>query len=122
MPRPSITFSDALFAAAKILSKRRKYRGIPEYLNALVRYDGQTQRDHVLTDEWAAMDAAERDRLDEAILRQVKTGKGVRGSWLEARMEAIIRKIMAERTEPPTVKEVTHELARAIAEQPNLAD
>jgi metal-responsive CopG/Arc/MetJ family transcriptional regulator len=114
--RITITLSDDLHAAANLLRKRRKYRTLSEYFAALARYDGQSQRDHHLTAEWAAMSGHERDRLDAAILRQVETGKGVRGSWLEARIDECVKRHLAA-GQTPTTTEVAVELAQKIAEE-----
>jgi Arc/MetJ-type ribon-helix-helix transcriptional regulator len=111
--RFTVTLSDDLHEAAEMLRKARKYRSLSEYVAALVRYDGQSQREHHLTAEWAALDGYERDRLDNAILRQVKSGEGLRGSWLEARIAEIVKKHLAEGKTPST-KEVATELAREV--------
>ena len=112
--RFSITLSDDLYEAVKILMKRRKYRTLTEYLAALARYDGQSQREHHLTAEWAAMEGHERDALDARILALVQSGKGVTGSWLEARIATIIKEHLAH-DHVPTKKEVATQLARDIA-------
>jgi Arc/MetJ-type ribon-helix-helix transcriptional regulator len=113
--RITITLSDDLAEAADLLRKRRRYRSASEYIQGLIRYDGQSQRDHHLTAEWAAFSPYERDALDAAILRQVKSGKGVRGSWLEARIEEIVKAHLAGGGKPAT-KDVAAELAKGIAE------
>lgn len=107
--RITVTLSDDLAAAAELLRKRRKYRTASEYVAALIRYDGQTQREHHLTGEWAALSPYERDRLDAAILKQVESGKGARGSWLEATIEEIIL-MHLKKGQPPTTREVASEL------------
>lgn len=113
--RFTVTLSDDLYEAMLILRKRRKYRGKSEYLTALIRYDGQAQKEHLLTSEWAALSPPERDQLDAAILRQVKSGKGVLGSWLEATISDIVRAhVAAGRT--PNVKQVALEVAQRIGE------
>jgi Arc/MetJ-type ribon-helix-helix transcriptional regulator len=114
--RITVTLSDALATAAEALRKRRKYRTASEYVAALIRYDGQTQREHHLTAEWAALTGYERDKLDEAILRQVESGKGVRGSWLEATIEEIVLRHLKS-GQPPTTKEVAAELAAKLGSQ-----
>ena len=115
--RITITLSDDLFTASEHLRKRRRYRTASEYIQALIRYDGQTQREHHLTAEWAALSPYERDALDAAILRQVNSGEGVRGSWLEARINAIVQeRLEAGRT--PETREVATELAQDLAAKP----
>lgn len=112
--RITITLSDDLFAASENLRKRRRYRTASEYIQALIRYDGQTQREHHLTAEWAALSPHERDLLDAAILRQVNSGEGVRGSWLEARINAIVQeRLEAGRT--PATQEVAAALAQDLS-------
>ena len=113
--RITITLSDDLFEAADLLRKRRRYRSASEYVQGLIRYDGQAQKDHHLTAEWAAFSPYERDALDAAILRQVKSGKGVRGSWLEARIEEIVKAHPAAGKTPAT-RDVAAELAKGIGE------
>lgn len=69
-----ITFSEDLATAADILRKRRKLRSISEYVQCLVRDDGQKQEKN---DEFhcvAIMSGYERDRFDAGILRQVRSG------------------------------------------------
>lgn len=110
------TVSDDLYEAAEILRKRRRYRNKSEYVQGLIRYDAQTQRDHHLTAEWAALSPHERDRMDAALLRQVQSGEGIKGSWLEHRIEDIVKRHM-EKGEAPTVKQVAGELAQTIIEQ-----
>jgi len=113
--RITITASDELAEAIEILRRRRHYRTISEYFVALARYDGQTQREHHLTNEWAALTGYERDRLDAGILRLVQGGKGIRGSWIEACIdESIKRHLDAGHT--PTAKEVAADVAQKIAE------
>lgn len=114
--RITITLSEDLAQAAELLRKRRKYRTMSEYLAALVRYDGQSQREHHLTAEWAALTGYERDRLDAAILRQVQSGEGLRGSWLEALIQEIVARRVAAGGAPPTTREVAAELAQRIAD------
>jgi Arc/MetJ-type ribon-helix-helix transcriptional regulator len=109
-----VNVSEDLYAAADLLRKRRRYRSLSEYVVGLIRYDGQSQRDHLLTGEWAALTGAERDALDLAILRQVESGKGVRGSWLEARIEAIVKAHLAEHGAAPTTQAVASALAQSI--------
>lgn len=115
--RFTITISDDLFEAAELLRKRRHYRTQSEYIQGLVRYDGQSQRDHLLTAEWAALTGIERDKLDEAILKQVKTEKGVRGSWLECQIDKIVRSYYEAGKPAPTTKQVAKELGRKIIEE-----
>jgi len=115
--RITITLSDALHTASDLLRKRRKYRTLSEYFAALARYDGQSQREHHLTAEWAALSGYERDALDAAILRQVESGQGLRGSWLESRIEEIVKRHLAAGHTPAT-KEVAAELAEEIAKKP----
>jgi Arc/MetJ-type ribon-helix-helix transcriptional regulator len=115
--RFTISMSDDLFEAAELLRKRRKYRTQSEYIAGLVRYDGQSQRDHLLTAEWAALSGYERDALDAAILQQVKTEKGVRGSWLEHRIEEIVKRYYEAGKEPPTIKEVATHLAHELTKE-----
>ncbi len=112
--RPTITLSDDLYAAAELLRKRRKYRTLTEYIAGLIRYDGQSQKEHHLTAEWAALSGYERDRLDTAILRQVESGQGLHGSWLENTIEDIVKKHLAA-GETPGTKEVAAELAKQIS-------
>jgi Arc/MetJ-type ribon-helix-helix transcriptional regulator len=114
--RFTITVSDDLYQAAELLRKSRKYRSLSEYVAALIRYDGQSQREHHLTAEWAAFTGWERDRLDAAILKQVQSGKGIRGSWLEARIAEIVKKHLAA-GKTPSKKEVAEELAREISKE-----
>jgi hypothetical protein len=114
MPRrTTITLSDCLYEAAELLRKRRKYRTLGEYFAALTRYDGQSQRDHLLTADWAALTGYERDRLDAAILLLVQSGKGIKGSWLEARIEDSVKRHLAA-GHIPTVGEVASDLALGI--------
>lgn len=115
--RVTITLSDDLHEAAELLRKARKYRTTTEYVQGLIRYDGQSQREHHLTAEWAALSGYERDRLDAAILRQVQSGKGVRGSWLEARIEEIVKRHLAA-GETPMTKQVAAELAQELPTHP----
>jgi Arc/MetJ-type ribon-helix-helix transcriptional regulator len=115
--RVTVTLSEDLQQAAELLRKRRKYRTFTEYVQALIRYDGQTQREHQLTGEWAALTGYERDRLDNAILRQVESGKGARGSWIEATIEEIVLRHM-KAGQPPNAKEVAAELAAKLATSP----
>ena len=110
----AITLSDDLFEVMEILRKRRKYRTPSEYIQGLIRYDGQSQKEHHLTAEWAAITGYERDRLDAGILNLVKTGKGRLGSWLEARIEAIVKEQLAA-GKTPTKKAVAQALAEEIA-------
>jgi len=112
--RITISLSDELAAAVELLRKRRRYRTASEYFVALARYDGQTQRDHHLTAEWAALSGYERDRLDAAILRQVETGAGLKGSWLEHRIEEIVRRHLAA-GHTPAAREVATDLARELS-------
>lgn len=109
--RPTITFSDALYKAADILRSRRRYRTLTEFLTALVRYDAQTQKDHVFTEEWASLNGDERDRLDAGLLAMVESGKGVRGSWLIAQIGEIID-IVWSQEERPDPDSVAKELAK----------
>lgn len=114
--RVTLTLSDDLAAAAELLRKKQKYRTLSEYVQGLVRYDGQTQRDHLLTAEWAALSGYERDRLDAGILKTVQAGKGLRGSWLEAMIEEIVKRHLEQTGRAPTVKEVAAAVAESIAE------
>lgn len=116
--RFSVTLSDDLYEAAEILRKRNKYRGLSEYFQGLTRYDGQSQREHFLTSEWAALSGEERDLLDKGILERVKKGEGVRGSWLIHRIEAIVEAYLLKHGKAPDPKEVAGRLARDIAQAP----
>lgn len=111
----SVYLSDDLHEAMEILRKRRKYRGHSEYLAALIRYDGQTQKEHHLTTEWAALSPAERDMLDASILKLVQSGEGKRGSWLEAAIVDIVRQQLAAGNVPDK-KQVAAELAKRLGE------
>lgn len=118
MPSFTVRLSESLFEAAEILRKRagRHYRSKSEYVQNLIRYDAQTQRDHLLTAEWAALSGYERDALDAALLRQVQSGEGIRGSWLEARIEEIVTRLLAEQRNP-SVQAVAGELARVTLDE-----
>lgn len=113
--RSTVTLTDDLAEAAEILRLRRRYRSFSEYVNGLIRYDGQSQKEHHLTADWAALDGYERDRLDAAILEQVKSGKGVLGSWLEAKIHEIVKRHIEAGT-VPTKKQVASELAHKISD------
>lgn len=113
--RLHLTYSDPLAKAAKRRRKDLKYRTDSEYHAALVRYDCQTLKDHHISQEFAALDGWERDRLDAAILRQVESGKGIHGSWLEARIDASVKKHL-DAGHVPTPKQVASDLARDYAE------
>jgi Arc/MetJ-type ribon-helix-helix transcriptional regulator len=108
--RITITLSDSLAEAAEMLRKKRRYRSASEYIQGLIRYDGQTQKEHHLSAEYAAMSPWERDRLDDAILRQVQSGKGVKGSWLEARIREAVKSLSDKNGRAPTEDEVVEEL------------
>lgn len=112
--RRYLTLTNALDEAAEILLRRRHYRDFPEYVRSMIRYDGQTQMDHHLTAEWAAMTGEEQDRLDEGILAMVKAGKKVRGSWLLSRLEIITDIVWAfvESGQKPSPELVAKELAK----------
>jgi len=115
MPKKkSFTFSDALFAAMAILCENRRYRNLTEFITALVRFDAQTLRDHVMTEEWAALSGEERDRLDAGLLERVKQWKPARGSWLMAKLEAIIKIVLefVQAGKEPTPELVAKELAK----------
>lgn len=112
--RVTITLSDDLYSAAEHLRQRRRYRTFSEYFQGLVRYDGQSQREHHLTAEWAALSPYERDRLDSAILRQVMSGNGLLGSWLEAKIAEIVKANLAE-GKTPEKRDVAAQLAQRIA-------
>lgn len=111
----TVNLSDDLYEAMELLRQRRKYRPGSEYLAALIRYDGQTQREHSLTTEWAALSPTERDMLDANILALVKSGKGQRGSWLEATIVDIVKAELS-RGNVPEKRQVAAELAKRIAQ------
>lgn len=112
--RITVTLSDDLHEASELLRRKNRYRTLSEYIQNLVRYDAQSQREHLLTAEWAALSPAERDMLDARLLALVKSGKGVRGSWLEARIEAIVTRIFDERGANMTKAQIVEMLAREI--------
>jgi hypothetical protein len=110
------TFSDDLYEAAELLRERRMYRNVSEYLAGLVRYDAISQREHLLTAEWAALGGHERDLLDAGLLEKVKSGETVRGSWLKAQIHDIVKEIYGRDPEkPPTIPEVAKELGRKLS-------
>jgi hypothetical protein len=112
--RVTITLSDDLFEAAELLRKKHKlYRTISEFVQGFIRYDGLTQKEHHITAGWASLTGYERDRLDAGILARIKSGEAVHGSWLENRIEAIVKR-HTESGRTPTAKEVAAELAAEI--------
>lgn len=113
--RLHLTLSEPLAKAAKRRRKDLKYRTDSEYIAGLVRYDCQTQKEHHISQEFAALDGWERDRLDAAILRQVESGVGIHGSWIEARIDASVKKHL-DAGHVPTPKQVASDIARDIAD------
>lgn len=107
-----VTLSNELGETAEILKKRNRYRTLSEYVNGLIRYDAMVQRPHRLSKEHATMTLSERDMLDADLLKQVKTGKGLRGSMFEARVEEAVRKLTEETGMIPTKDEVAEWLAK----------
>ena len=118
MARRSISWSPWIDDAAELLRKKkgRTYRTLSEYIAALVRYDGMSQREHSLTAEWAALTGYESDRLDQGILALVQEGQGTKGSWLTHEIERIIERMLATNT-VPTPEAVKTELARAVVKK-----
>lgn len=98
----------------ELLSENRRYRNLTEFVTALIRFDAQTLREHVMTEEWAALSPVERDRLDAGLLERVKQWKPARGSWLMAKLQIIIEIICDFNSvgHKPTPEEVAKELAR----------
>lgn len=107
-----VTLSEDLGKAAEILKKQNRYRTLSEYVNGLIRYDAMVQRPHRLSKEHAAMTAYERDALDADLFKQVKSGKGAKGSMFEARIEEAVRRLVEETGMIPTKNEVAERLAK----------
>ena len=107
------TLSDDLHEAAEILRFRRRYRDLAEVIRNFFRYDCLIQRDHHLTNDWAAMSAAEQDAFDAGLLRKVKEEKAAPSSWLEKLIDDRI-KLAIEGGRIPTTKEIAAEVAREV--------
>ncbi len=114
--RITVTLSDDLGEVESILRKRRHYRSGSEFFQGLLRYDAQTQMDHPLTAEWAAFSPEERDMLDAALLTQVKTGEGVKGSWFKAAIRDAVKEWIDENRDLPHTKDIAVMLAKKIIE------
>lgn len=106
-----VTMSDELFRAMELRRKKLKvYRSPSELVNGLVRYDCEVQKEHYVSGNYASLSPSERDHLDAAILEQVESGKGIRGSWLEKRIKEAVAKVSQETGREPTKEEVLQEL------------
>lgn len=114
--RFSVTLSDELHEVARILRRRNHYRTLTEYFEGLIRDDGQGRREHRLTAEWAELSGDERDALDKAILRKVRSNDTTSRAWLEAKIEACIMRHVQNGKEPAS-QQVAEEVAKEIAEE-----
>lgn len=114
--RPTITLSDDLNTVAEIRRKQLGYRTKREYVEGLIRYDGITMKEHRVTAIWAAMDGHERDAMDAAILRQVKSGRdGEHRSYLEAEIRRAVAELQMTGVDP-TTQAVAKKVSKRIAE------
>lgn len=114
--RKNLTFSPSLLQAMEALKHRHKYRTLSEYVQGLVRYDAQTQRDHTLSAEWASLDHEEQSFLDAAFLALVESGQGIKGTVLEDHIRHFVQSSFAAQKPEPTIKEVAMAIGRAIGD------
>ncbi len=115
--RFTVNISDELYEAMQILKKRNRYRSDSEIVCALIRYDAQCQKEHYLTIAWAAMTPAERDLLDKALLKQVKSGAGIRSSWIDSKIKEAAKNHIKSHGTEPTTHDIGAQLAKDIVEQ-----
>ena len=115
--RKNLTFSPFLLKAMELLRIRHKYRTLSEYVQGLVRYDAQTQRDHTFSTEWASLNPREQSLLDAALLDLVKSGEGLNGKVIGAYMREFVQKAFAAGKPEPTVEQVAVALGRTIGEE-----
>lgn len=114
--RPTITLSDDLNTVAEIRRKQLGYRSKREYVEGLIRYDGITMKDHLVTAIWAAMDGHERDAMDATILRQVTSGRdGEHRSFIQEEIRRAVAELQMAGIDP-TTKAVAKKVAKRIAE------
>lgn len=113
--RITITLSDELAELAEIRRKNCHYRTLPEYFIGLVRYDGITQKEHLLSEEWAALTPVERDTLDASLLDKVKAGVGEGGSLLKKLAYDAVMEINGAGAKEPRITAVIRKVAEISA-------
>jgi len=114
--RKNLSFSPFLLESMEILRIRRRYRTLSEYVQGLVRYDAQTQRDHTLSSEWASLNPREQSFLDAALLELVKSGTGMKGTVMERYIRDFVQKAFEAGKPEPTIEQVAMALGRSIGD------
>ncbi len=79
----TLRLPDDLSEAAAIRAAQLGYKTWTAYVLGLIRYDMMVQGEHTVTLPLSHARPAEMDRLDADLLERCKTGRGVRGQWLE---------------------------------------
>jgi hypothetical protein len=69
--------------AVEIRADQLGYRNFTAYVLGLIRYDMMVQGGHTVTLPLSNAKPADLDRLDAELLERCRTGKGIRGQWLE---------------------------------------
>lgn len=114
--RKNLSFSSFLLEAMELLRTRHRYRTMSEYVQGLVRYDAQTQRDHTLSSEWASLHPKEQCFLDAALLELVKSGRGLKGTIIEGHVLGFVQSAFHAGKPEPTIEQVALALGRAIGD------
>lgn len=108
--RSTIQLSDDQVAIAKECMRRERYRSLSELFASFLRHWALTQQPHALTGEWAALDADERDAIDQRLRQLVESNTAEKGSWLNARIYDLIKEIHGPEAKSPTIKQVVAKL------------
>lgn len=101
----SIKLTADLDELASLLAKRRGYKSRNAYIIGLLRYDAMVEKnEHKITLPISQMPLAEQDKVDQTLLKNVKSDKGERGQFLRRVVQAMVH------TGDPGIKKMIREI------------